>query len=74
MTTLAHIAVYQVSCRHHAAVLSAWPDDLHVSSFGPRMARTSCGIVGDDAQPDRQEQRPRESLTGVQWRRLARRL
>jgi hypothetical protein len=34
-------------------------------AFGPR---TGCGIVGADARPHWQEQPPRESLTGVQWR------
>jgi hypothetical protein len=34
----------------------------------PRMVCTRCGIVGADARPNWQEQPPRESLTGVQWR------
>jgi hypothetical protein len=47
-------------------VLSAdrWPDDVAVSTFGPRMVCTSCGIVGADARPNWKEQPPRESLTG----------
>ena len=40
-----------VSCRecHHEAVLSAdrWPDHVPVPSFGPRVVRTRCGIIGD---------------------------
>jgi hypothetical protein len=39
-----------------------------VPTFGPRMVCTGCGIVGADARPNWQEQPPRESLTGVQWR------
>jgi hypothetical protein len=62
-----------VSCWncHHQAVLSAdrWSDQVPVPSFGPRMVCTSCGIVGADARPNWKEQPPRESLTGVQWRR-----
>jgi hypothetical protein len=61
-----------VSCWNcqHRAVLSAdrWPDNVAVPTFGPRMVCTTCGIVGADARPNWQEQPPRESLTGVQWR------
>jgi hypothetical protein len=63
------LAVYCRRC-HHQAVLSAdrWPDHVAVSSFGPRMACTRCGIIDADARPNWQEQPPRETLTGVQWR------
>ena len=61
-----------VSCWicHHQAVLRAdnWPDDVPVSSFGPHMACTRCGIFGADARPNWKEQPARESLTGAQWR------
>ena len=52
------------------AIISAapWPDDMPVQVFGPRMVCTRCGIVGADARPNWQEQPPRESLSGVQWR------
>jgi|HubBroStandDraft_6_1064221.scaffolds.fasta_scaffold5810015_1 hypothetical protein len=55
---------------HHRATISAapWPDDMPVQVFGPPMVCTRCGIVGADARPNWQEQPPRESLTGVQWR------
>jgi hypothetical protein len=57
-----------VSCWqcHHRAILSAdpWPDHVPVPTFGPRMLRTRCA----DARPNWQEQPPRETLTGVQWR------
>jgi hypothetical protein len=55
---------------HRRAIISAasWPDDVPVQVFGPRMVCTRCGIVGADARPNWQEQPPRESLTGVQWR------
>jgi hypothetical protein len=58
-----------VSC-HHLGIISAapWPDDVPVPAFGRRMVCTKCGIVGADARPSCQEQRARESLTGVQWR------
>jgi hypothetical protein len=42
--------------------------DLTTPSFGPRMGCTTCGIIGADARPNWQEQPPRETLTGVQWR------
>jgi hypothetical protein len=61
-----------VSCWrcHHRAILSAdcWPDDVPVPTFGPRMVCTRCGILGADARPNWQEQPPRETSTGVQWR------
>jgi hypothetical protein len=63
---------FDVSCWNcqHRAVLSAdrWPDDIAVPTFGPRMVCIGCGIVGADARPNWQEQPPRETLTGVQWR------
>jgi hypothetical protein len=59
-----------VSCWncHHRAVLSAdaWPDDLPVPTFGPRMVCTACGIISADARPNWRENPARESLTGVQ--------
>jgi hypothetical protein len=62
-----------VSCWNcqHQAVLSAdrWHDDVAVPTFGPRMVCTRCGIIGADARPNWKEQPPRETLTGVQWRR-----
>jgi hypothetical protein len=64
-----------VSCWqcHHRAIMSAdpWSDDVPVPTFGPRMVCTRCGIVGADARPNWQEKPPRETLTGVQWRRVS---
>jgi hypothetical protein len=61
-----------VSCWncHHRAVLNVdhLPDRVTVPSFGPLMVCTRCGIIGADARPNWQEQPPRETLTGVQWR------
>jgi hypothetical protein len=60
-----------VSCHlcHHEAIISAaaWPDDVPVPVFGPRMVCTKCGIVGADARPNWQEQPARDSLSGVRW-------
>jgi hypothetical protein len=49
-------------------IADPWPDDVPVPTFGPRMVCTRCGIIGADARPNWQEQPPRETLTGVQWR------
>jgi hypothetical protein len=56
-------APLEVSCGncHHRAIV--WPDDVSVPSFGPRMVRTRCGIVGADARPNWKERPNRESLT-----------
>jgi hypothetical protein len=45
---------------HHEAVLdvSAYPDDMPVPSFGPRMVCTVCGAVGADARPNWNERAP----------------
>ena len=62
-----------VSCWNcqHRTILSVdrWQDTVPVPAFGPRMVCTACGIVGADARPNWLEQPPRESLTGVQWRK-----
>jgi hypothetical protein len=52
---------------HHRAIMSAdpWSDDVPVPTFGLWMVCTGCGILGADARPHRQEQPPRETLTGV---------
>ena len=59
-----------VSCSlcHHRAVVdaAAWPDDVPVPTFGPRMVCTRCGNVGADARPNWREQPKRVSLTGAQ--------
>ena len=56
-------------CRHTATMkVDHYPEDLTVSSFGPRMVCTRCGIIGADARPNWKEQPARETLTGVQWR------
>ena len=65
-------AALTVSCWicHHRAVLNVdhLPDHVTVPSFGPRMVCTRCGIIGADARLNWQEQPPRETLTGAQWR------
>jgi len=45
---------------HHHRVLdvSAYPDDMPVPSFGPRMVCTVCGAIGADARPNWNERAP----------------
>jgi hypothetical protein len=42
----------------------AWPDDVPVLSFGPRMVCSSCGIIGVDVRPNWSERPVRPSLKG----------
>ena len=63
------LAVQCLPCRHEVIMnVDHLPGDLTVPSFGPRMVCTKRGIIGADARPNWQEQPPRETLTGVQWR------
>jgi hypothetical protein len=45
---------------HHCAVIdvNGFPDDVVVSSFGPRMVCTVCGAIGADARPNWNERAP----------------
>jgi len=45
---------------HHEAVLdvSAYPDDVTVPAFGPRMVCTVYGAIGADARPNWNERAP----------------
>jgi hypothetical protein len=45
----------------------AWPDDVPVPAFGPRMVCTSCGIIGADVRPNWRERPKRKTLMGTQW-------
>jgi hypothetical protein len=57
------------ACRHQALIdVSAYPDDVEVPSFRPRVKCGKCGGKNVDVRPNWKEQPERESLTGKQWR------
>ena len=48
-----------VHCHHDAVMdVSAFPDDVAVPYFGPRMVCTACGAIGADARPNWNERAP----------------
>jgi hypothetical protein len=53
------LSVYCVACHRSVRFnVDAYPDDMLVVDFGPRMVCTGCGKVGVDARPDWTEQEP----------------
>lgn len=53
--TLRAIVVHCGGCHcHHEAIIdvSAFPDDVPVPSFGPRMVCSACGAIGAGARPN----------------------
>lgn len=46
-------------CNHQSIIdVSAYPDDVPVPAFGPRMVCTVCGAIGADARPNWNERAP----------------
>jgi hypothetical protein len=57
------LQVYCLACHRETALdVEVYPDDVPVASFGARMVRTSCGMVGADARPNWDERRERSAF------------
>lgn len=52
------------NCHHEAVIdVSAYPDEVAVPSFDPRMACTVCGAIGADARPNWNEREAIEAIS-----------
>jgi len=43
----------------------AYPDDVSVPAFSPRMVCTACGMIGADARPNWNDRRRRPGAIGL---------
>ena len=54
-----HVWCGNVRCQHDAVLdVEGYPDEIPVTTFGPRLVCTACGFIGADARANWKEHKP----------------
>lgn len=59
------LLVYCLACHRDVVFdVEAYPDDVPVPAFSPRMVCTACGMIGAEARPNWNDRRRRTGVIG----------